>query len=311
MNKKKVSIVIPIFNEEEIIQPLLERLNSVLKDTNYKFDFIFVNDGSTDGSLQILFNLAKQDKKIKIIDLSRNFGQQLALSAGIDYSDSDAVVLMDADMEDNPEDLVKFLNKWEEGYDVVYAIRKKRKTSIFKKVCFNAFYFLNKFLSEVPLAPSGIFGLMDKKVVDKMRILKEHSRFIPGLRSWVGFKQTGIELERGQRYDRKARVSFGSLIVLAFNSYFSFSKKPLLIASALGIFLSFASFFVAILIIIFQLAMKFKVPGWASLVSIILFISGLQFICFGIMGEYIGRIFEETKGRPLYIIKDIYDSERK
>jgi dolichol-phosphate mannosyltransferase len=306
MNKKIISIIIPIYNEENIIKYLIQRLQSTVDRLDFNFEFIFVNDGSSDNSLELLTDLMKTDKRIKIVDLSRNFGQQMALTAGIDYAKGDAVILMDSDMEDKPEDIAKFLEKWREGYEVVYAIRKERKVSFLKKICFGIFHVLNKMLSEVPMEPAGIFGLINRRAVEKLKNLKEQARFIPGLRSWVGFRQVGIELERGERYDQKPRVNFGKLVILALNSYFSFSKKPLMLASLLGIFLSFLSFSAAILIIIFRFAMKFKVPGWASMVVIILFIASMQFICIGIIGEYIGRIFDEVKRRPLYIVDNLY-----
>lgn len=311
MGKKFVSIVIPIYNEEKIIKQLYSALESVIKKFDFGFEAIFVNDGSSDNSLAVMKTLLEGEKNIKIIDLSRNFGQQLAVSAGLDYAGGDAVIVMDADMEDNPQDTSKFIEKWLEGYDVVYAIRSKRKVSLIRKFCFAAFHSLNKFLSEVPTEPAGIFCLMDRKVVEKINDMQEKNRFIPGLRSWVGFRQIGIELKRDSRYDSKSRVTFIKLISLAFNSYFSFSKKPLRLASILGIIFSAVSFLGAILIIVFQLIMKFKVPGWASIVAIILLISGMQFICLGIMGEYIGRIFDESKRRPLYIVNDLYGFDKK
>lgn len=306
MNNKIISVVVPIYNEEAILAELLKRLHSVAAETNFEFEFIFVNDASSDNSLKVLLDRARQDQRIKVVDLSRNFGHQLALTAGIDYSRGDAVILMDADMEDDPDDILKFVQKWLEGFDVVYAIRSKRRDSIFRKACFGIFYHLNKLLSDLPMDPAGIFGLMDRKVVEKLKILREHSRFIPGLRSWVGFRQIGIEIERGQRYDRKPRISFSKLVTLAMNSYISFSKKPLIIASFLGFFLSFASFVGGVFIVVFQLVLKFKVSGWASIVAILLFVSGMQFVCLGIIGEYIGRILDETQKRPLYIVNNLY-----
>lgn len=306
MKKKLISVIISVYNEENIVKRLTDALELMASSVFYDFEYIFINDGSCDHSLETLLELAKNNQRIKIIDLSRNFGHQLAITAGIDYAKGDAVVLMDADMEDNPQDILKFLKKWEDGFDVAYAIRAKRRTGLARKICFALFHYLNRLLSGIPVEAAGIFGLMDKKVVEEMKLLKEEGRYIPGLRSWVGFRQIGIELERGGRYDQRPRVHFGKLLTLALNSYFSFSKKPLKLASLLGIFLSFLSFLSAILILLFQLFMKFKVPGWASLVVIVLFIGGVQFICLGIMSEYLGRIFDEVRGRPLYIVRKAY-----
>jgi dolichol-phosphate mannosyltransferase len=311
MGSKKISVVIPIYNESKIIKELSDKLKEVAGKSVFEFEWIFVNDGSSDNSLEILINLSKDDTRIKIIDLSRNFGHQQAISAGMDFADADAVILMDADLEDRPEDLPQLISKWQEGFDVVYAIRKSRQVSYFRKICFSAFHFFNKLLSEVPMEPTGIFGLMDRRVVDEIKRLEEKNRYIPGLRSWVGFRQASIILERGKRYDLRPRVTFSKLVSLAMNSYFAFSKRPMRIAAFLGFFLSFVSFAGLLFVIAFQMIMKFKVSGWASLAALILFISSMQFVCIGIMGEYIGRIFDEAKERPLYIVRDTYNLERQ
>lgn len=307
MQRKKISIVVPVYNENYVLGKLFAELDGVMKYANYNFEFIFVNDGSTDESLETLLRLAKSDNRIKVVDLARNFGQQVAVTAGLDYAAGDAIVLMDADLEDRPEDIVKFLEKWEQGYEVIYAVRQRRSVSLLRRICFNIFHRLNKIIyDDFPIDACGIFGLMDRKIVENLNKLRERNRYIPGLRGWVGFKQTGIRLDRGERYDKRSRVRFAKLFALAFNSYFAFSNKPLRIASVLGFLLSFLTFISIIVVIILKLLINFKVSGWASLVAIILFISSVQFMCMGIMGEYIGRIYEETKGRPLYIIKNIY-----
>lgn len=307
MDRKKVSVVIPVYNEQGILLDLKNRLANAANNKPFDFEFVFINDGSTDNSLEILLGLAEKDKRVKIIDLSRNFGHQIAISAGIDYVDSDAVILMDADLEDKPEDLPKLLDKWQEGYDVVYVIRKSRKVSLIKNICFKIFHLLNKYISEVNLEPAGIFGLMNRQVIQEIKRLKEKNRYIPGLRSWVGFKQTSLTLERGKRYDEKPRVSIGRLFNLALNSYFSFSQKPMRLTASLGFVFSSVSFVAALFIVIFQFVFRFKVSGWASLATIILFVSSMQFACIAIMGEYISRIFDEAKDRPLYIINKIYE----
>ncbi|MDO9543371.1 MAG: glycosyltransferase family 2 protein [Kiritimatiellia bacterium] len=311
MLKKTISVVIPIYNEQDIIARLMGQLKQTTSNLNYDFEFIFVNDGSSDNTLSVLIDLQNQDEHIKIIDLSRNFGQQVAISAGIDYSNQDAVVLMDADLEDCPHDIPKFIEKWEQGYDVVYALRKKRKTSVFRNICFYAFHSLNRLLSDIPIEPSGIFGLMDKRVVERLKAFPERKRYFPGLRNWVGFKQTGVVVDRGARYDAKPRVSFARLVGLALDGYFSFSNKPLKVASLLGIFFSFLTLISAILIVILKFVTNFKVPGWASMIVIILFISSMQFVCIGIIGEYLGRMYDEIKGRPLYIINGLYGLREK
>jgi len=303
---KTISIVIPIYNEEYILRELINKLGSSVRELPFSFELVFINDGSCDNSLNILLDISNEDRRVRIIDLSRNFGHQQAISAGIDHVDSDAVILMDADMEDDPEDLPLLINKWQEGYDVVYAVRKSRKVSVLKNACFHLFHSLNKFFSDVPVENAGIFGIMDRKVINEIKRLKEKSRYIPGLRSWVGFKQTSVVLERGKRYDAKSRVHFSKLINLACNSYFGFSKKPIRLASFFGFLFSFVSFIAALFVVIFQLVFRFRVSGWASLATILLFVSSMQFICIGVMGEYIGRIFDEVKDRPLYVVRGVY-----
>lgn len=301
-----ISLVIPVFNEEKVLDILYKKICDIATKREEAFEVIFVNDGSTDRSLEKLLDIHRLDSKVKIIDLSRNFGHQNALTAGINFATGDAVVLMDADLEDPPDAIYDFLEYWKKGYDVVYAIRKKRKVGDIKKIFFTLYHKINTMISEIPmLDAAGIFALMDKKVVEMMKIIPEKNRYIPGLRTWVGFKQIGIEVERGERYDRIPRVSIFKLIKLAFDSYISFSKIPLQIASFFGIFFSFLSFIGIFIIIFLKLTIGFLIRGWASIIVLILFVAGIQLITIGIIGEYIGRILDETKNRPVYIVKQV------
>ncbi|MBI5181714.1 MAG: glycosyltransferase family 2 protein [Nitrospirae bacterium] len=299
-----ISLVIPVFNEEKVLEHLYKIICDLVDKREETFEVIFVNDGSSDRSLNILLNIYKTDSRIKIIDLSRNFGHQSALTAGIDFAAGDAVILMDADLEDTPNTIHDFLEFWKKGYDVVYAIRRNRKVGIIKKIFFKLFHRINAAISEISMPDAaGIFALMDKKVVEMIRQIPEKNRYIPGLRAWVGLNQIGIEVDRSERYDKNPRVSILKLVKLALDSYVSFSKIPLQIASFFGFFFSLISFIAILLVILLELTVGFSVKGWASIIIIILFVAGIQLITIGIIGEYIGRILDETKNRPVYLVK--------
>ena len=304
--KKIISIVIPIYNEEAIIDRLYSCLIEVTDDRIEEFEFIFINDGSKDRSLDKLLKIKKKDDRICILDFSRNFGHQNALTAGLDEAKGDAVILMDADMEDPPSAITKFIEKWYEGYQVVYALRRRRQTSFFKSLLFKLFHKINSRISLVAMEAAGIFGLMDRVVVDNMISMKEYNRYVPGLRSWVGFKQIGIEVDRGARYDNTPRVSMLRLYKLAFDSFTSFSDGLLSLPLVIGAILFLLSLISLLVIVILKLFFGLGPWGWTSMVSIILLISGLQFSFIGLIGEYISRIMIEVKERPLYIIKKKY-----
>ncbi len=305
MEKKKlISIAMPVFNEEKGLENFYAQLSTVIDRLDYNFEIIFVNDGSTDNSLNVLASFYKKDKRIKILDLSRNFGHQNALIAGIDQATGDAVILLDVDLEDNPKYIVSFIEHWNEGYQVVYAKRGKRNVSFLRNICFGVFHKINRIISSVDVDVSGIFCLMDRTVVKHMQDFSEREKYIPGLRSWVGFKQIGIITVRDARYDNNPRVSFRNLVKLAFDSFTSFSSVPLKISIFFGILFSFFSFVGIGVVIFLKLFLKVAILGWASTVSLILLMGGIQLICIGLQGEYIARIFNEVKRRPNYIIKD-------
>lgn len=302
MSAKKVSIVIPIYNEAEVLEELCAQLAKVADGHRYEFEFIFVNDGSTDDGIVRLFALSRKDPRIVGVDLSRNFGQHPALTAGIEQAAGDAVILMDADFEDNPEHIEQLLAEWDAGHEVVYALRGKRKTTLTRKIGSWIFHQINSRLEyEIPMA--GTFSLMDRGVVDALRLMPERNRYIPGLRTIVGFKQKGIVLERGARYDSRPRVSVQRLARLAMLSWISFSKLPLKILTFMGLFLCGVSFLSTAGIVFYQLVMRFSIPGWASLIVSIVFTSGIQLLSLGIIGEYIGQILDEVKGRPIYLVR--------
>jgi polyisoprenyl-phosphate glycosyltransferase len=308
INKKNkfISIVLPVFNEEKILKELHLELFEVISKRSEQFEIIFINDGSVDKSLAVLLDIRKQDSRVCILDFTRNFGHQVALNAGLKEAKGDAVILMDSDLEDSPKDILKFLEQWDLGCEVVYAIRKNRKVSWLKHLFFKLFHKFNKRVSTINMEASGIFSLMDRKVVNELISINEHSPYLPGLRSWVGFKQVGVELDRGGRYDSSPRVSIPQLYKLAFDSFTSFSGNLLSLPIIIGFVFFTISILALIVIVVLKLYYGVGPWGWASLASIILFLSGIQFAFIGLLGEYISRIMEEVKGRPLYIIRKKY-----
>jgi dolichol-phosphate mannosyltransferase len=303
-SKTLVSVVIPVFNEAGILQELYRGLKDVLGRIGCAYEIIFINDGSGDGSLTAMLSLHDRDKNVKVVNLSRNFGHQNALMAGVDCAVGDAVVLMDADMEDDPKYVASFIDKWCQGYDVVYALRTKRKDTLVRKLGFQLFHALNRMVSNIDIDATGSFCLMDKKIAGYLRRLTERDMYIPGLRKWIGFNQIGIEIPRNRRYDNSPRVKIRHLFKLAFDSFTSFSTLPLKMSIFLGILFSLASFAGIIFVVILKLFFNVAMLGWTSLVSIILLVGGVQLICIGLQGEYISRIFNEVKNRPHYIVND-------
>ena len=303
---KIISIVLPVFNEEAILKELHQKLSEVISRRSERFEIIFVNDGSVDKSLAVLLDIRKQDNRVCILDFARNFGHQNSLNAGLRETKGDAVILMDADLEDSPKDILKFLEKWDIGYEVVYAIRKKRNVPWLKSLLFKLFHKLNNRLSTIDMEAAGIFSLMDRVVVNAIININEHNLYLPGLRSWVGFKQIGIEVDRGVRYDASPRVGIFRLYKLAFDSFTAFSSNLLSLPIIVGLVFFATSIMAIIVIVILKVFYDIGPWGWASLVSIILLISGIQFAFIGLIGEYISRIMLEVKGRPLYIIRSKY-----
>ena len=303
---KIISIVLPVFNEEAILKELHQKLSEVISRRSERFEIIFVNDGSVDKSLAVLLDIRKQDNRVCILDLSRNFGHQNSLNAGLRETKGDAVILMDADLEDSPKDILKFLEKWDIGYEVVYAIRKKRNVPWLKSLLFKLFHKLNNRLSTIDMEAAGIFSLMDRAVVNAIININERNLYLPGLRSWVGFKQIGIEVDRGVRYDASPRVGIFRLYKLAFDSFTAFSSNLLSLPIVVGLVFFAISIVAIILIVILKVFYGIGPWGWASLVSIILLVSGIQFAFIGLIGEYISRVMLEVKGRPLYIIRAKY-----
>jgi len=299
------SIVVPIYNEHENIPELFRRLRPVIDTLDGRVEVIFVDDGSRDDSFALLLDLHRQDPRFKAISFSRNFGHQVAFTAGIEHATGDAVILMDGDLQDPPEVLSLFIAKWKEGFDVVYAIRKKRKENILKRAAYASFYRILKRLSylDIPL-DSGDFCLMDKRVVDTLRRLPERNRFVRGLRTWAGFRQVGLEYERHQRFAGSPKYTLGKLIRLAYDGVFSFSTAPLRAAVYCGFALSTLAFLGGLYLVYQRLAHKIDLVGWTSTMVVMTFLGGVILATLGVIGEYIGRIYDEVKSRPLYVIRE-------
>ncbi len=302
----KVSLVIPMYYEEQVAEECYKRVTKVLKELkDYDYEIIFVNDGSKDKTLPILEEIAKKDKKVKVISFSRNFGHQAAVTAGLKYVTGDAIVIMDADLQDPPELVPDMLKKWEEGYEVIYGKRKKRDgESAFKLLTAKAFYeTLNK-LSDVEIPKdTGDFRLVDRKVVDVINSLPEHNKFLRGLFSWVGFKQYAYEYERKERFAGKTKYPLKKMLKLAKDGILGFSSKPLKVVGGLGILSVIISIAILIYSILsFAFSLNNLTAGWTSIMCTVTFLSGIILISLWMIGEYIARIYDETKQRPQYVV---------
>lgn len=294
-----ISVVIPIYNEEENLKELTTRLVTVLKDYK-RYEILYVNDGSSDTSENIITEYCESNPSIKLLSLSRNFGHQIAISAGLEYSNGNVVIVMDGDLQDPPEVLPSFLSKIQEGYDVVYAIRRSRKEGIFKRISYFIYYRILSMLSDTPIPlDSGDFSAMRRLVVDKLISMPENNRFIRGMRAWIGFKQIGFEYERNSRFAGKPKYTFRMLTKLAYDGIISSSRKPLTVVLTFGIIITLFSFIIIASLIIMKLFVGIRVEGWTSMIVVVLLMGGVQLTVLGIIGEYIGRIFDDIKGRPI------------
>src|SRR3989338_329346 len=299
-----ISVVIPLLNEEKTLPALCDRLVCVLKNLN-RHEVIFVDDGSTDKTTGIIEEIIQKNLlQTKLITFSRNFGHQSAVSAGLEHSSGEVVVIMDGDLQDPPEIIPSLIQKWKEGYNIVYAIRTKRKENMIKRLLYSGFYRVLQKMADVDIPlDAGDFSLMDRSVVDAIVRLPEKNRFIRGLRSWTGFSSIGVVYERDERVAGKTKYTLRKLFHLAFDGITGFSTFPLKLSEYIGFSMTILSFFSGISIIILWLTVGIAVPGWTSLVLVLFFLGGIQLFVLGVMGEYVGRIYIEVQNRPVYIIK--------
>lgn len=306
-----MDLIIPCFNEEAVIPLLADELQQFEKDCPYAVNFIFIDDGSSDQTFSLLKNYADERENYQVIAFSRNFGHQVAVTAGLDASKADVVGVIDADLQDPPSVLLDMLKKWKEGYEVVYGVRQNRKEGFLLRASYSLFYRMLKKVSNVDLPlDAGDFGLMDRKVVDQIKAMSEHNRYIRGLRGWVGFRQIGFPYERKARQAGVPKYNFSKLMKLAFDGLVTFSSLPLRLSAWIGALSSILGFFYVIYAV-FQYFSKDATPsGWTSLVVLFIFFGGIQLLVLGIVGEYLGRIFDEVKNRPHYIVRERVNFER-
>jgi polyisoprenyl-phosphate glycosyltransferase len=300
----RVSVVVPIFNEQEVIGELRNRLIPVLEPLG-SFEVLLINDGSTDETPLIVDEICMADARLKAIHFSRNFGHQAAVTAGLRECSGRCAVVIDADLQDPPQTIQQMVDKWDNAFDVVYAVRRKREgDGWFKRSSAFVFYRLLGRLTEVEVPPdSGDFCLLDRRVLDVLNAMPERNRYLRGLRAWVGFRQTELEFDRAERFAGKTKYPFKKMVSLAFNGIFSLSKAPLRLAMYFGIGAAVMSFLLGLFFLIGKVTGTVTVVrGWASTIVAVLFLGGVQLICIGAVGEYIGRIYDEVKQRPLYVI---------
>lgn len=306
-NKKIISILVPCYNEEVVLNQFYQRLSQVITNIpRYDFQFMFINDGSKDQTLDIMRELHEKDSRVSYVNLSRNFGKEIAMIAGIDYLTGDAAIIMDADLQDPPELIPEMISWWEKGYQDVSAKRRSRAgESFFKKWSSHAFYTILQKMSSVPMQRDvGDFRLLDKQCLNALRLMRESQRYTKGLFSWIGFEKKEVLFDRDARAAGKTKWNYWKLLNLAIEGITSFTIAPLRASAFVGCILAFIALLYMLFIVLRTLICGEDVPGYPSLVSIILFIGGIQLFFLGIIGEYLGRVFNESKFRPLYLVKD-------
>jgi len=310
----KYSLVVPLYNEELNLPELYRRVCLIMDQLEGIVEFICVNDGSRDRTLEILRELREKDSRICYISFARNFGHQIAVTAGLNFARGEAIIVLDGDLQDPPELITEMLKKWQDGYQVVYAQRTKRhEESLFKRLPAYIYYRLLRRLADVDIpADTGDFCLMDRCVVNVLNQMPERNRYIRGLRAWSGFKQTEIEFERDPRFAGEVKYTFGKSFGLAVNGLVSFSKVPLRLSTYLGLFAAFVSLIMVFLVLYWRVFYpESALTGLAIILMAVFFIGAVQLVSIGILGEYIGRIYEEVKGRPLYTLGEIVGFDRK
>ena len=311
---KKISILIPAYNEQEVLEPLYQRLGTLANDNkSYDFEFLFVNDGSRDKTLSIIKELADKDDRVSYVDLSRNFGKEIAMIAGLDHVTGDATVIIDADLQDPPELIPKMIKYWEDGYEDVYAKRNSRSGETWlKKATSKLYYRILQKSTNIPIQrDTGDFRLLDRVCVDALKQIRESQRYTKGMFSWIGYKKKEITYDRDPRVAGESGWSYSKLINFAIDGLTSFTTAPLRISSIMGIIVSLVAFIYIVYLVFRTILFGTDLAGYPSMMAVILFLGGVQLLSLGVIGEYIGRIFNETKGRPLYFVQEYHAKSEK
>lgn len=311
--KPEISVIVPIFNESGCFDELFRRVSEVMNSTGREWELVLVDDGSTDGSTDLIRALAKKDKRVRPVIFARNFGHQIAVTAGLDYCRGEAAIIIDADLQDPPEVMLELIEKWREGYEVVYALRTEREgETFFKKATAAAFYKIIYRITDVKIPMNtGDFRLLDRKVVDVMNQMRERHRFLRGLSAWVGYKTIAVPYKRAARFAGKTKYPLKKMVKLALTAVTSFSYMPLQIAMVFGFISAGISILAIPIVIALRLIGTQFFFGQATTLIAVLFLGGVQLICLGILGEYVGRIYDEAKGRPLYITSETPEGDKK
>lgn len=304
--KNLISIIIPVYNEEEMILPLYNRLKETLDEHDIVYELVFVNDGSDDQTNKLIEQLIENDNKVVLVNLSRNYGKEIAMTAGFDYAQGDAAITLDADLQDPPELIPSLIEKWEEGYDVVYATRISRHgESLLRRVTAKVFYLLLQKSTNIYMPrDTGDYRLLSRRALNALNSLRERNRFMKGLYSWIGYKQIGIPYHRDIRYAGSSKWNYWKLWNFALEGLTSFTTMPLKLATYIGVLTSFGAFAFGVFVIVKTMLYGEKVAGYPSLMVTMLFLGGVQLIALGVIGEYLGRISDESKQRPLYIVSE-------
>jgi dolichol-phosphate mannosyltransferase len=301
------SIVIPVYNEEETLRELQRRLSLLFDSLDGPAEVLLVDDGSTDSSYLIAIDFHRLDPRFKVIGLSRNFGHQLAITAGLDLALGDAVIVMDADLQHPPEVILEMAKRWREGYEVVYGVMEGRTESMVKRRTARGFYWLLRRLTDVEVPPAaGDFRLVDRKALDAFRAMRERNRYLRGMFSWIGYRQVGVPYQCPPRFAGYSKYTLPKMMKLALDGIVGFSNLPLQLVLKVGFAVSAASFLIGVVAIAVKIGGVFAVPGWASIVVIVSFMGGAQLVVLGVMGEYVARIYDEVRLRPLYLLRDLH-----
>lgn len=306
MSRIRYSFVIPVFNERETLPELHRRLSEVIEGLDGEAELLFVDDCSWDGSYELLSELGGRDPRVRVIRFARNFGHQVAITAGLDHAAGDAVIVMDADLQDPPEVVPDLVARWQEGYEVVYAVRERRSGETwFKRATAAWFYRILRRIAHVDMPlDAGDFRLVDRRAVDVFRSMRERARYVRGMFSWVGFRQIGVPYERSERFAGEPKYSYRKSLTLAVDGLVSFSNAPLRAALVAGFAFSGLAFLLGVFALVAKLAGAFVVPGWASILVVVSFLGGVQLTLMGMLGLYVGRIYEEVKERPIYVVRE-------